>query len=103
MEISLQRRHSLIVEDGAFSHIFLYFFLEIFNIKGHKNRVTGLTVTAILLNGWILPIGGVSAVEGLLSTAPTLSSLYHTIIHFHDLSYKWTFLGILRASSYSQI
>ena len=30
--------------------------------------------TAILLNGWILPIGGASAVEGLLSTGPTPSS-----------------------------
>ena len=28
----------------------------------------------ILLNGWILPIGGASAVEGLLSTGPTPSS-----------------------------
>ena len=30
---------------------------------------------AILLNGSILPIGGASAVEGLLSTEPTQSSL----------------------------
>ena len=30
---------------------------------------------AILLNGWILPIGGASAVEGLLLTGPTPSSL----------------------------
>ena len=27
-----------------------------------------------MLNGWILPIGEASAVEGLLSTGPTLSS-----------------------------
>ena len=30
---------------------------------------------AMLLNGWISPIGGASAVEGLLSTGPTPSSL----------------------------
>ena len=31
-------------------------------------------ITAILLNEWILPIGGASAVEGLLSMGPTPSS-----------------------------
>ena len=31
-------------------------------------------ITAILLNEWILPIGGASVVEGLLSTGPTPSS-----------------------------
>ena len=58
---------------------------------------------AILLNGGTLPISGVSAVEGLLSTGPTPSSLNHTINYFHDLGYKWTFLVILRGFSYSQI
>ena len=52
----------------------LHFFLEILNIEDRLNRNTGLKVTAILLNGWILPIGGASAVESLLSTGPTLSS-----------------------------
>ena len=31
--------------------------MEILNLKGHQNRITGSRVTAILLNGWILPIG----------------------------------------------
>ena len=44
------------------------FFKEILNLKGHLNCITGSEVTAILLNGWILPIGGTSAVEGLRST-----------------------------------
>ena len=44
------------------------------NLEGHQNRITGSRVTAILLNGWILPIGGASAVEGVLSTGPTPSS-----------------------------
>ena len=38
------------------------------NPEGHQNRITGSKVTAILLKGWILPIGGASAVEGLRST-----------------------------------
>ena len=63
------------VEDGAFSHKIDYvtIFLEILNLEGHQNRITGSRVTVILLNGWILPIGGASAVEGLLSMGPTPS------------------------------
>ena len=55
------------VEDCAFSHKIDYvtIFKEILNLEGHPNRITGLKVTAILLNGWILPIGGASAVKGL--------------------------------------
>ena len=43
-------------------------FLEILNPEGHLNCITGLRVTAILLNGKIFPIGGASAVKGLRST-----------------------------------
>ena len=52
--------HALMVEDGAFSHK-----IEILNPEGHPNCITGSKVTAILLNWWILPIGGASAVKGL--------------------------------------
>ena len=31
----------------------------------HPNCITGSKVTAILLNGWILPNGGASAAKGL--------------------------------------
>ena len=67
VKISLRRRHALMVEDGAFSHKIDYIaiFLEIFNLEGHLNNITGSRVTAILLNGLILPIGGASAVKGL--------------------------------------
>ena len=43
------------VEDGAFSHKIDYvtIFLEILNLKGHPNLITG--------NGWNLPIGGVAS------------------------------------------
>ena len=61
------------VGDGAFSHKIDYvvILLEILNHEGHLNRIIGARVTAILLNGWILPIGVASAVEGLLSTGLT--------------------------------
>ena len=65
MKISLRRRHAKTVEDGVFSHKIYYVTIlkEILNVKGHPNRITGSKVTAILLNGWILP--GASAVKGL--------------------------------------
>ena len=55
------------IEDGAFSHKIDYvtIFREILNPEGHTNRITGSKVTAIFLNGLILPIGGVSAGKGL--------------------------------------
>ena len=55
------------VEDGALSHKIDYvtIFQEILNPEGHPNRITGSNVTVILLNGWILPIGGASLVKGL--------------------------------------
>ena len=31
------------------------------NPKGHQNPISGSKVTAILLTGWILPVGGASA------------------------------------------
>ena len=54
------------VEYRAFSHKIEYaaIFFEILNLEGHTNRITGSKVTAILLKGWILPIGGASVVEG---------------------------------------
>ena len=55
------------VEDGVFSHKIDY--VNIFL------RMTGSKVEAILLNGWILPIGGASALEGLrLTGLPRLVS-----------------------------
>ena len=55
------------VANGAFSHKIDYVtvFQENLNPKEHHNRITGLKVTAIFLNGWILPIGGVLVVKGL--------------------------------------
>ena len=55
------------VEDGALSHKIDYVTIltEILNLEGQPNRITGSKVTTILLSGWILPIGGASAVKGL--------------------------------------
>ena len=49
--------------DGAFSHKIDYvkIFMEILNLEEHPNRITGSTVTAIFLNGLILPISGASS------------------------------------------
>ena len=38
------------------------------NPKDHQNPINGSKVTAILLKGWISPLGEASAVEGLQST-----------------------------------
>ena len=59
MEISLRRRHVLLVEDGAFSHKIDYgtIYLETQHLKGHQNCITGSRVTAILLNELIYPMG----------------------------------------------
>ena len=56
--------HALTVGDGASSHKLDHVskFEEILNLEGHQNR-TGSRVTAILLNGWILPTGGVLSVR----------------------------------------
>ena len=70
--------------DGAFSHTIDYatIFLEILNHKGHPNGITGLRVTVILLNSWILPIGGASAVEGLRSTGVPRLAFFTMIVFF---------------------
>ena len=54
-------------EHGAFSHKkdYVTFFKEILNVEGHPNCITGLKVTAILLNWWILPMDGASAMKNL--------------------------------------
>ena len=67
MKISLWRHNALVVEDGAFSHKMdcAKNFKEILNLNEHPNYITGTKVTVILLNGWILLIGGASSVKVL--------------------------------------
>ena len=63
MEIFLWRRHTLVVKDGALSHKIDYItiFLKWLNLAGHLNRFIGSKVKAILVNGGILPSGGVES------------------------------------------
>ena len=70
MKISVRRPQALMLKDGALSHKINYVTIvyQILNRKGRQNRMTGSKVTAILLNLWILPIGGASAVKGLRHT-----------------------------------
>ena len=60
MKISLRRRHAQTVKNGASSHItnYIKIFSMILNLEGHLNSCIG---SAILLNGWILPIGGIES------------------------------------------
>jgi len=39
----------------------LTFFQKILNLEGHQNRCIHSKVTGILMNGWILPTGGVAS------------------------------------------
>ena len=70
VKIPLRRHHALIVGYGAFCHKIDYvtIFKKILNIGGHSNRIAGLKETVILLNGWILTIGG--ALSGRVCAQP---------------------------------
>ena len=72
MKISLRRRLAQMIVDGAFNHKmdWLMKSLEILNLKGHQNRIIGSKVTAILLNGWVMPIGGVVSEESAPAACP---------------------------------
>ena len=55
------------VNNGASSHKTNYIDIvsEILSLEGHRNLSIGLKVTAILMNGWILPTGGACIGKGL--------------------------------------
>ena len=67
---ALRRRHAQTVRDSTSSYKIDYVIVikNFLNPKGHQNPISGSKVSAILLKGWILPIGGASVVEGLRST-----------------------------------
>ena len=72
------------VTDSAFSHKIDYvtIFQDILYLEGHPNRITSSKVTAILLNGWILPIGGASSGR-VCDSAPTAFAVgLFLVIHF---------------------
>ena len=44
----------------------MHFFGDL-NIQGHPHRIIGSRGTTVLVNGWIFPFGGSSAMEGMQS------------------------------------
>ena len=67
---ALRRRHAQTVRDRSSSYKIDYVIgiKNFLNPEYHQNMINGSKVTAILLKGWILPLGVASAVEGLRST-----------------------------------
>ena len=84
---ALRRRHAQTVRDSSSSYKIDYV-IEIKNFlkpKGQQNPINGSKVTAILLEGWILPYGGASAVEVLGSMGLPLASL----INLEEKRQQW--------------
>ena len=67
---ALRRSHTQKVtyRSSSYKRNYVKVIKNFLNIKGHQNPISGSNVTANTLKGWILPIGGASAGEGLLST-----------------------------------
>ena len=64
---ALRRHHTQTVRDSSSSYKIDYVIVikNFLNPEGHQNSTSTLKVTAILLKGWILPIGGALAGEAL--------------------------------------
>ena len=64
---ALQLRQTQTVKNRCSSYKIDYVIVikDFLNPEGHQNPISGSKVTAILLKGCILPIGGASAGEGL--------------------------------------
>ena len=64
---ALRCRHAQTVRDSTSSYKVDYVIVikNFLNPEGHQNPISGSKITAMLLKGWILPIGGVSSGEGL--------------------------------------
>ena len=60
---ALRRHHAQTLRNRASSYKIVI--KNILNPEGHQNPISGSNFTAILLKGWILPIGGALAGEGL--------------------------------------
>ena len=94
---ALRRHHAQTVRDSSSSYKIDYVIVikTFLNPEGHQNLINGSKVTAILLKGWISPVGGASAVEDLQSTglprlvcndnAPLSVTTYEVILltYFH--------------------
>ena len=93
---ALRRRHAQTVRDSTSSYKidFVIVVKNFLNPEGHANLISGLKVTAILLKGWIVPIGGPSS--GRVCACSLRSSLFAVQSTFHgNLSVfctRYTFL-----------
>ena len=79
VKIALRRDHAQTIKNGASSHKTNCFdiFSEI--LEGHLNRCIGSKGTAILLNGWIWPTGGVALGRVCRAACAAGLFLYHTV------------------------
>ena len=59
---------------------------NILNPKGHQNSIGGSKVTAILLKGWILALGGASSGEGLRLQPAQQACLYYGTSNWDSLA-----------------
>ena len=97
---ALQRRHAQTVRVSTSSYKIDYFIVikNFLNPEDHQNPITGSKVTAILLKGWILPLGGASAVEGLRSTGLLFRLVFNALATLHllqtTLFITWSFGGV---------
>ena len=96
---ALRRRHAKTVRDRYSSYFIVI--KNFLNPEGHQNPISGSKVTNILLKGWILPIGGTSAGEGLPCSLRsklvfnivyniqfTIYSLLYTVYHLQYYIYS---------------
>ena len=91
------RRHQVqAVRNGAFSQNIDYVaqVQGILNIKAYQNCIIGWKVTAVLLKGWILPVGGV-AFGRVFACSRIFKTLYYSRI---VTTHPCTNLGALKES-----
>jgi hypothetical protein len=86
---ALRRRHAQTLKDRASSYKIDYIIVikNFLNPEGHQNRISGSKVTAILVKGWILPIGGASAGEGLPCSLRSRLVYYQSRVNCNILYY----------------
>ena len=95
----LRRRHAQAVRYSNSSYKTDYVIvIKIFlHPKGHQNPISGSEVTVILLKGWILSIGGVSAGESLC-----LQPAQQACFHIHGLL-ELLYLVFLLATEWTEV
>ena len=86
---ALRCRHSQAVRDSTSRYKLDYVIMikNFLNSEGHQNPFSGSEVTAILLKGWILPIGGASAGEGLFISEKKRKKILIYKVVFKDNNY----------------